>query len=329
LSGQKKKDPVVFSQTKKIEQFSSVLQRGDVSQIQQMVEAGFDLDEQLRDNQAALHIALTSGSVDLCRAIVRLGADVNLQFPTIGFPDTRGYSPLHYSTQQHSLEKTQLLLERGADPRARSWYGCTPAHSLLQDLPKSEDDVTCLSALLAAGADPNATITQQIRVSREADLTNWFAGKAGDVQSNLTVLHCAVLISAAMEAKDPAAARLRGCHGARLIDVLLQHGADPNFMPENPRRHYLTPLQMAVKIGSADDVRVLLESPRADRLQKTVSGASLLQLAGRSEIQAVLRSFRTAALVSETYLGKEVDHPLEGAVNSDSIASKAPGFGAL
>ena len=55
-------------------------------------------------------------SIELCKFLIKKGADVNAR-------DIQNKTALHYAIQEHRLETTQLLLEHGANPFAKSRYG--------------------------------------------------------------------------------------------------------------------------------------------------------------------------------------------------------------
>ena len=72
--------------------------------------------------RAALHVAARRGSVEMCRLLLRHGADPNLH-------DARdGDCALHHAAREGHLETVELLLSRGARQRAKNktWY--TPLH---------------------------------------------------------------------------------------------------------------------------------------------------------------------------------------------------------
>ena len=95
---------------------------------------------------AAIHVAAKNGSVDMCRLLLRHGADPNSQ-------DARdGDAALHHAARHGHLETVTLLLSRGARQRAKNktWY--TPLH-----LAARNGDVRVAEALLAdADAKGNA-----------------------------------------------------------------------------------------------------------------------------------------------------------------------------
>jgi ankyrin repeat protein len=298
----------MFTSTKETDEFSGYVVRNDIVGVQHMVAAGFDIDSEIRDARSALHLAVACAKIEMCRAVLDLGADVNLQFSGDPSGSPAGFSALHHAASAQNQAKVELLLAAGANPNVRSWFGVTPIHELLQESAKGPDAscwLGCLSALLKAGADPDAIASKPLRLKMRSEFDKLFGAGAGEKGGALTTMHFAVLISHVIDANIAVAARLQGCHGARVLELLLAHGAEPNFMPANPAKNYLTPLQMAVKFGSGEDVLAMLESGRADVVQKTVAGRSLRQLTSRPEIQAILRSDLSAVAV-ERAIGQDV-----------------------
>jgi hypothetical protein len=315
----------VFESTKVTEELSGYVVNNDIEGIRRMVDAGVDINAQIREGRAALHLAVTSAKVEVVEAVLALGADVDLQFPATKVGDAPAFSALHHAAASQSLVKMELLLAAGANPNVRSTFGASPLHELLQDSaigPACSNWIRCLQALLEAGADPNAEITKLLRLQRALQFERLFGAEASNALV-MTTLHCAVLISHLIDENIAVAARLQGFHGARAIELLLQHGADPCFMPSNAPKRYLTPLQMAVKVGSAEDVQMMMESGRADMLQKTVAGRSLRQLTGRPEIHAILRSDSSASLVVDA-VGRAGLPAFNGAIQASPRSNCSP-----
>ena len=71
---------------------------------------------------AAMHVAAKNGSVDMCRLLLRHGADPNSQ-------DARdGDAALHHAARHGHVETVTLLLSRGARQRAKNKTWDTPLH---------------------------------------------------------------------------------------------------------------------------------------------------------------------------------------------------------
>ena len=69
--------------------------------------------------RTALHEFVRDGNMKCVRALVNLGAVVNLH-------DCTGWTPLHYSVNTENMNITKFLLKHGADPDTLSYDGKTP-----------------------------------------------------------------------------------------------------------------------------------------------------------------------------------------------------------
>jgi hypothetical protein len=75
-----------------------------------------------------------------------------------------GRTALHYLAERgRPLDEVKLLLEAGADPNARDQFGYMPLHDAVLG-----DDAAIIEALLAAGADPAATVEAGIHAGYTA-----------------------------------------------------------------------------------------------------------------------------------------------------------------
>ena len=71
------------------------------------------------DGVSCLYVAAQNGHLDVCRALLRGGADVNIARNT-------GATPLFIATQQNNLDIVRLLLADGANVDAQNDQRCTP-----------------------------------------------------------------------------------------------------------------------------------------------------------------------------------------------------------
>jgi ankyrin repeat protein len=162
----------------------------------------------LRAGEPPLVDAVRVGRLDVARALVQQGADVNAT-------DTEGATALHWATHLDDLPAVTFLLDAGADARARTRYGMTPLWlSCINGHP------AIVSALLASGADPNTTMA-------EGDTTLMTAARTG----TLAVVQALIAHGADVDAREHwkgqtalmwAAAR----NNAAVVRVLVQAGAD-------------------------------------------------------------------------------------------------------
>lgn len=128
-----------------------------------MIEDKTDLNDALID-------ALSWGEADKAREALDLGADPSALGSSRFGTEARGYSGLHIASVHGDEECVRLLLERGADPNAKSLYGDTP---LVRATAAGERNIAVL--LLAAGADPN------LRCAGEITALHWAAEHHDDM----------------------------------------------------------------------------------------------------------------------------------------------------
>jgi ankyrin repeat protein len=179
-------------------------------------------------------------------------------------PDSIG-TVLHLAAARRNLEIFNLLLEAGASPAARDHVGRTPLLLVVGTMVARHDpaDEMILERLLRAGANPN--VVQQ-------------EGAAVTTGGGSTALHLAI-----------------AANRSKVVDLLLQHGADPEARDGAGR----TPL-LAV-----------LDQPYRSR-EQTVMARQLLA-AGANPNVASQGSDGTSALQAAACLGhEEVVHELLG-----------------
>lgn len=162
----------------------------------------------------AIHLAVREGQVDVVRALLAAGADINQ--PTAG----DGSQPLLLATINGYFDLAMELLQSGADPTLASDAGATPLYTTLNMhwAPKARHPqptvyqqqrtsyLDLMRALLDAGVDPNA------RLNRTLWYTTYNRDLLGVDRSGATPFWRAAY------ALDIPAMRL-----------LLEYGADPNL----------------------------------------------------------------------------------------------------
>ena len=187
-----------------------------------------------------------------CLVLLNYGASVNAQ-------DNDGDTPLLRALRsKHSLSVSQILLKHGADPNLRNnagenslhvainarFYDCDIVRLLLRhgvNVNNQDKDHTApLHLAMTARPDPDLV---QILLEHNAqpDMAN-IDGK--------TSLHLALVV-------EYSNYRIWDCtetHAARLVRLLLEHGADVNAQDKNKT----TPLLLAIQQKMYDITRVLL-----------------------------------------------------------------------
>ena len=86
-----------------------------------LVDHGADVTALDITHSTPLHVASSSGNLEVLRILVEGGADVNAQNET-------HLTPLHIASLEGNAETVQLLIEHGADVTARDWKHWTPLH---------------------------------------------------------------------------------------------------------------------------------------------------------------------------------------------------------
>jgi len=112
-----------------------------------LVEAGADLGQRDPESFSPLTSAIIRGHTEIVRLMLERGADVNGRMP--GGEHGR-YFPLLMACNRHKLEAAKVLLEFGADVNLSDPTGYTPLMML------GADDVELGRLLLERGADPKA-----------------------------------------------------------------------------------------------------------------------------------------------------------------------------
>lgn len=165
-----------------------------IKAVEKLIAAGGNVNAQSRGEFTALMFAARSGALEIAHLLIEAGAEVNTA-------TENGYSALLLaaasldaitgsdyrlvvSNSDHEALGI-LLLEFGADVSQADQYGMTPAHYAVE-----MNKPLLLKALLNAGADPNAQLTQGLPfrrgdyVGREAyDGASpfWLAARLGNV----------------------------------------------------------------------------------------------------------------------------------------------------
>ena len=185
------------------------------------VVARGELDKLDDDGYAALHYAANSGNVELAKALLDLGADINML-------NKRGGTPLHMVKDD---AVASVLLQRQADVHALEEGGWTPLHSAAF---RGAGDV--IRVLVDGGADANARDKYG-----NAPLHLTFSLHHRDCLRILVPLTDETTINGQGAGSTPL--RLASLEGdAGIVRLLLDHGADPNMPSKTAYSDQVYPL---------------------------------------------------------------------------------------
>ncbi|XP_033751574.1 palmitoyltransferase ZDHHC17-like [Pecten maximus] len=101
-------------------------QYGVIERVQELIEGGFDVNENDRENVSLLHWAAINNRTEIVKYFVRKGAVVDK------FGGDLNSTPLHWATRQGHLKMVVQLMSLGADPTLRDGEGCSCIHLAAQ-----------------------------------------------------------------------------------------------------------------------------------------------------------------------------------------------------
>ena len=214
------------------------IRQGDITLLQDIVRRGTPPDVRANDGTTPLMYAALHGSAAMVELLLQHGADPQAA-------NDRGVTALLWGARD--AEKVRLLLGSGADPHARSALGNTP----LMVAAAAPSGASAAEQLLAHGAD----ITPRNKSGRSALR---IAVRGGDIATVRQLLAKADELDKRAEViRDAgptvAIAASNGFHD--IVQVLLEHGADPN-RPTGSRGHGLNAALMA---GNTDIAKILIQ----------------------------------------------------------------------
>ena len=238
---------------------------GKVEIVKRLVAAGARIDEKEHHQQTALMWAAAEGHVGVVAFLIGEGAEFRE-------PLESGFTPLLFAVRQGHLEVARILIEKGADVRQAAGpkrgggkmmvSGTAP---LVLAIENGHFDLAAM--LLEKGADPN------------------------DQRSGYAPLHVLSWVRKSVKGDgDDGLPTPRGSGkmtSLELVNVLVEHGADPNLRLKNGPggvarvdRKGATPFLLAAETGDLPFLRTLIEVGADPGLTNNAGTNALLAAAG-------------------------------------------------
>ncbi|KAJ4263147.1 hypothetical protein NW762_006769 [Fusarium torreyae] len=124
--------------------------KGQLEEVEVLIAAGADIDQQTHDGWTALMLAVTAENVEIVKLLLKARCSVNVA-------DIGQVPSLHWAARGNTPVLVGLLLAAGASLRQRDHNGDMPLHKLARYSTASFDNMrTIIETLVMAGADLEA-----------------------------------------------------------------------------------------------------------------------------------------------------------------------------
>ena len=220
----------------------------DLSQVQQLLGSGAEVDERQGDGATALHWAAHRNNQELAQLLIEAGADVNAA-------NELGATPIWLAAFNGSVELLEMLLEARANPNASLQLGETPLMSAARS-----GDLESVALLIERGADVNAFEQEKSQTA-----LMWAVA-----QSHADVVQLLIDNGANLNARSSVWYQLENTAGNTNPsgNFRMAHGGS-------------SPIMFAARVGDIETARVLLKAG-ADVNDTAASGVSALTQAAHS-----------------------------------------------
>ncbi|KAK4878595.1 hypothetical protein RN001_011101 [Aquatica leii] len=243
-----------------------------VNVVDELLDAGFDINHKDLYGETPLTVALQSNQVDIMTVLLERGADPNVR-------NNEGYSCLHQAVGEHESSVVSLFLSKGVSVNERTSRGNTP---LLYALHHEKLDNAKL--LIAHGA-PFDVIVELIEKGVHVDKLNDYGGTpflAALKHSRLSTAKLLLEKGADVNARVDGNTAWFDCvvsmHDIDILDMMIKNGVDVNYGVNTKYTIVLvalktveqgldinrlnnckeTPLKLAFSSGSVDTFKLLL-----------------------------------------------------------------------
>ncbi|XP_073498850.1 ankyrin repeat and SOCS box protein 14 [Phyllobates terribilis] len=208
-------------------------QNGHTEVMELLIQKGASVMAQASDSASILFEAAAAGNPDAVSQLLEYGADANI-------PKHSGHLPIHRAAYRgHLLALRKLIPVTDITAIRRS--GISPVHSAA-----AGGHPECLNLLLRSGFDVNFMLAQRVRKGYDDERKSalYFAVSNSDISSAKLLLDAGALPN-----QDPinclqVALRMGNYE---LVNLLLRHGANVNYVCRVNPLHFPSALQYALK----------------------------------------------------------------------------------
>ncbi|KAG8431899.1 hypothetical protein GDO86_019532 [Hymenochirus boettgeri] len=208
-------------------------QNGPTDVMEMLIHKGSNVTAQASDSASILFEAAAAGNPDAVSLLLEYGADANV-------PKHSGHLPIHRAAYRGHILALQLLIPV-TDISAIKRSGISPVHSAA-----AGGHPQCLDTLLRSGFDVNFMLAPRVRKGYDDERKSalYFAVSNNDIPSARLLLEAGALPN-----QDPVNCLQVALRMANyeLVNTLLRHGANVNYICRVNPLHFPSALQYALK----------------------------------------------------------------------------------
>ena len=282
---------------------------GDVARVKELLPKTKPQELVRNDGRGTvLHVAVIKGHLDVARALLNYGLDVD------ALNDT-AQSPLYFAVEANRDDIGTMLLDHGAYQNRVDAFGLTPLLMAAQS-----NAVDCIELLAGRGADISYAIssvnydqltssrffTSEMRTEARVKLKDavgitplLIAATRGHVETVQCLLRLGSNVQAAISNGETALYAAVVAGHVECAKALVEHGADVNvtIFADSADRVGAAPIHVGVTYGNRDLVGLLL-SNGAHANQQSVIGTPLYiaQHRGQEDIIQTLQAYDAVAV---------------------------------